>query len=231
MFQGFSEKSVAFLAALKANNNRAWFEDHRADFQSCCVDPAMDLIEALAPVAQSLDPVHNAVPKLNKSLRRIHRDTRFSKDKTPYHTHIHIVFWAGDHPNRSPGIHFVLSHDHFGFGAGHWAFAGEGLERYRAAVLKKQHRAALETALQSAARVGCFPGEPELKKVPRGFDAAGSTADFLRRKGIVARSAETAGFDQRLFGPAALDYLTEIMGALAPLDRWIDCVVENGREN
>ena len=96
MFQGFSEKSVAFLAALKANNNRAWFESHRSDFQSLCVDPALDLIEALAPVAQSLDPVHNAVPKLNKSLRRIHRDTPIFKGQdTLSHPYSYRVLGRG----------------------------------------------------------------------------------------------------------------------------------------
>ncbi len=225
MFQGFSKKSVTYLKALKANNNKEWFEANRADYDTYFVKPALDLIETMAPVAEALEPPHHAVPKVNKSLRRVHRDTRFSKDKTPYNTGIHMVFWTGDHPNRSAGTHFVLAHDHFGFGAGHWAFEGEGLERYRQAVQSEAERAELDAALVSAATVGCEPGEPALKKVPRGFDADGPAADLLRRKGIVAMTRDGSGYDERIFGPEATDYLAGILKALAPLNGWIRRVV------
>ncbi|MCP4319973.1 MAG: DUF2461 domain-containing protein [Hyphomicrobiales bacterium] len=226
MFEGFPRQSVDFLKDLKANNNREWFEGHRTDYDALFVEPAMQLIEALAPIAASLDPPHQAIPKVNKSLRRIHRDTRFSKDKTPYHTHMHIVLWTGDHPNRSAGIHLVLSDSHFGFGSGHWAFAGDGLERYRSAVQDTAVRAELDAAIAAAKKVGCTPGEPELQRIPRGYDSNSPAGDYLRRKGIVSRTQDAAGFDDRLFGKDATGYLTEILAALCPLDRWINKHVE-----
>lgn len=228
MYEGFPRKSVDFLKKLKANNKKEWFEAHRSDYEHLFVEPAMQLIEALAPVAEKLDPPHQAVPKVNKSLRRIHRDTRFSKDKTPYHTHMHIVFWSGDHPNRSAGIHLVLSDSHFGFGSGHWAFSGDGMERYRAAVQDDTKRKELDAALSKARSVGCVLHEPELKRVPSGFDADGPAADYLRRKGIVARTRDGQGFDERLFSNEAGPYLTGILKALAPLDHWINRHVETG---
>ncbi len=227
MFQGFPKQTVEYLKALNNNNNREWFEAHRSDYETYYLEPALQLIEALAPAALTLEPPHQAVPKLNKSLRRINRDTRFSKDKTPYHARIHIVLWTGDHPNRSAGIHFVMAHDHFGFGGGHWAFAGDGLDRYRAAVQQPATRKKLEQALNSAAELGCLPGEPELRKVPRGIEAEGMVADLLRRKGLVARTPDGNGFDERLFGPSATDYLVGIMRSLAPLNQWVATNVES----
>ncbi|MDA4844358.1 DUF2461 domain-containing protein [Hoeflea poritis] len=226
MFQGLPRQTVDYLKALKANNNREWFEAHRKDYDDYFVEPALQLIEALSPIAATLDPPHFAVPKLNKSLRRVHRDTRFSKDKTPYHTHIHIVLWTGDHPNRSAGIHLVFSANHFGYGSGHWTFSGDGLERYRTAVQEDSARSELDAALAAAAKVGCTPGEPELRRVPRGFDSDSPAADYLRRKGIVARTHDDPAYDARLFGPDAVDYLTEILKALSPLDRWVNTHVE-----
>ncbi len=225
MFQGFPKESVAYLKNLRANNNKEWFEANRADYETFFVQPALDLITTMAPVAEGLNPPHHAVAKVNKSLRRVHRDTRFSKDKTPYNTMIHMVFWTGDHPNRSAGTHLVLGHDHFGYGAGHWAFEGEGLERYRAAVEDDADRNELEAALSSADAVGCVLGEPALKKVPRGFDADSPAADLLRRKGVVAMTRNGVGFDDRIFGSEATSYLTGILEALAPLNRWIQRVV------
>ena len=222
MFQGFPGETVTFLSDLKKNNTREWFEAHRAEYEACVIEPALALIEALAPVAERLSPPHKAVPKINQSLRRIHRDTRFSKDKTPYNPMIHMVFWTGDHPNRSAGIHLVLAHDHFGYGSGHWAFDGKGLENYRQAVLDDDARGELEAALESAARVGCRLGEAELKRLPKGYDAEGRAADLLRRKGVVARTGEGNGFDDRIFGPQAVEVMTDIFGSLAPVDAWID---------
>lgn len=228
MYEGVPHRSVDFLKELRAHNNREWFEAHRDDYETFFVEPAMQLVEVLAPVAERLDPPHQAIPKINKSLRRIHRDTRFSKDKTPYHTHMHIVLWSGDHPNRSAGIHLVLSDGHFGYGSGQWAFDGDGLSRYRAAVQDNALRGELDAALTRAGAVGCTPGEPELKRVPRGFDAEQPAADHLRRKGIVARTQDGTGFDERLFGSDATEYLTQILHALAPLDRWICRHVDPG---
>jgi uncharacterized protein (TIGR02453 family) len=222
MFNGFPRESVAFLQDLHRNNNREWFESNRSRYETFFVKPALDLIEALVPVAQSLEPPHQAVPKANQSLRRVHRDTRFSKDKTPYNPMMHLVFWTGDHPNRSAGIHLVLAHDHFGYGAGHWAFKGAGLERYRLAVQDEGAKRDLDAALKTAESVGCGLTEPELKRVPAGFAADDPNSELLRRKGLVARTRDDPGFDDRLFGEEALVLITSIFEVLAPLDAWID---------
>ncbi|MEO4040904.1 DUF2461 domain-containing protein [Hoeflea sp. CAU 1731] len=222
MFEGFSRKTVTFLSDLDKNNNKEWFEAHRQDYETLIVEPALNLIETMAPVAERLTPQHKATPKINQSLRRIHRDTRFSKDKTPYNPRIHMVFWTGDHPNRSAGIHLVLAHDHFGYGSGHWSFDAKGLENYRRSVLEAAARAELISALESASGIGCLLGEEELKRLPKGYDAGGLAAQLLRRKGLVARTGENIGFDERIFGPKAVDFVTEILEALAPLDAWID---------
>lgn len=226
-FSGFPKDTVTFLKSLKANNTREWFEAHRSDYETCYVEPALGLIEALVPVAARLDPPLQAVAKINGSLRRIHRDTRFSKDKTPYNTHMHLIFWAGDHPNRSSGIHLVMGAGGFGYGAGHWAFEPEALTRYRAAVLDERKRSALEDALATAGSVGCKLDKPHLKKVPRGFDAEAEGAGYLRYKGIVARTMDgDRGFESRLFNEDCTGYCRELMEAMAPLVRWVRREVE-----
>ncbi len=228
-FEGFPKETARFLTDLKANNSREWFEAHRDDYDAFYVQPALGLVEALAPVAAKIDPPHQAVPKLNGSLRRIHRDTRFSKDKTPYNTHLHLIFWAGDHPNRSSGIHLVMGHDGFGYGAGHWAFEPDALERFRRAVLDNNKRKALEKALAGAEAIGCSLGEPALKNVPRGFDKDAPGSDYLKHKGIVARTPDDRHeFDPRLFTPQSVDYCAGLMKSLAPLVKWIRDEVETG---
>ncbi len=225
-FEGFPRETIAFLADLRDNNEKAWFEQHRDEYQRCFVDPALALVEALAPVAASLTPPHKAEARMNGSLRRIHRDVRFSKDKTPYNPRLHLIFWTGGHPNRSAGIHLVLEPDGLGYGSGHWAFEPDALARYRAAVGDPAKRMALEAALETAASIGCTLGEPALKTVPKGFDKDAPGADLLRYKGLVARTYGNEKLDPRLFTPECAAYCAGIMTALAPLDAWIRTNVE-----
>ena len=229
-FDGFSKRTVAFLKDLKNNNNKEWFDANRGDYKAHIVEPALAFINAMSPVAEQLDPPHKSAAKLNGSFRRLNRDVRFSKDKTPYNPCVHMIFWTGDHPNRSSGIHLVLAHDGFGYGAGHWAFEGDALERYRAAVLDAAKRGALEAALAKAAKIGCELGEPTLKTVPRGYDREAPSADWLRRKEIVARTmSDSSGHDPRLFTAECGDYCAGLMRAMAPLDKWVSEEVGAGR--
>ena len=80
-FAGMPRETVTFLQGLQANNSRAWFEAHRAEYEAFWPKPGLDLAAELSGPAAKLGLM--AVPKLNGSLRRILRDSRFSADKRP----------------------------------------------------------------------------------------------------------------------------------------------------
>jgi len=215
---------VSFLEELAANNNKEWFEAHRARYRSAYVEPALDLIAALAGPLAGLDPPLAAEPKVNGSLRRINRDVRFSKDKRPYAPMLHLMFWAGDRPNHGPGIHLVVHPDHFGFGGGHWAFEADELERYRQAVTTRDGANGLAAAIAKAATVGCVPDAPHLARVPRGYEAEEPVATMLRRKGMVVRGPDLP-IPEELFGPKAVDFCLSRIKPLMPLIAWLDRTV------
>src|SRR5882724_6993087 len=85
----FPEAGLKFLKSLKRNNNRDWFLKHRTDYEESVRLPMVRLIEALASKFQQFAPEVLVSPK---SLFRIYRDTRFSKDKSPYKTHVAASF-------------------------------------------------------------------------------------------------------------------------------------------
>jgi uncharacterized protein (TIGR02453 family) len=210
-----------FLSDLAGHNEKGWFDAHRALYQEAYVQPALALIGALVAPLAKLDPPLEASPKVNGSLRRINRDVRFSPDKRPYSTMLHIVFWSGAHPKRAPGVRFAVAHDHFGFGAGHWAFGPDQLEAYRRAVASKAGIAALTAAVAKAKAAGCGLDEPQLARVPKGYDAGEPAATFLRRKGLVARS-EDLPVPKELFAPGADAYLLARITPLLPLVKWLN---------
>src|SRR3970282_1259516 len=100
-FSGFSKDTARFLAGLSRNNDKAWFDAHRTDYEAHFVEAAKRFVEALAPRLKRIDSSLQAIPKVNGSILRIHRDIRFSKDKTPYKDHLDLWFWSGS--NRGWG--------------------------------------------------------------------------------------------------------------------------------
>jgi len=176
-----------FLFSLKNNNSRDWFEANKPRYQSHVVQPLMELIGTVDGPVSQLSPALRAEPKINGSLRRIYRDTRFSKDKTPYHSHVHLIFWAGGHPNKSPGVHIVFNADSYGFGAGHWALDNDQIDRMRAQILL-DGGSAVSKAVRATQKHGVDLDPPALARVPRGFDKDAEGADWLRYKGLVVKS-------------------------------------------
>ena len=103
LFMGFPQDALDFLAELKPNNNKAWFEVNKPRYRSSIVEPAIafvtDLGERLKTIAHAI--VYDTRTNGSGSLMRVYRDTRFSKDKTPYKTNIGMAFWEG--PNAKMG--------------------------------------------------------------------------------------------------------------------------------
>lgn len=205
-----------FLAALKANNNREWFEANKQHYQNVVVKPMIELVGTLDGAVSQLTPALRADPKVNGSIRRIYRDTRFSKDKTPYHTHVHLIFWAGGHPNKSPGVHVIFNADSYAFGAGHWALVHDQLDRMRQQILLDGGEA-IANAVKSVTKHGVELDPPALARVPRGFDKEAEGAEWLRYKGLVVKS-ENALYPKSLENlNDATKFIVDICQKMSPL--------------
>jgi uncharacterized protein (TIGR02453 family) len=216
----FTDATFQFLKDLAANNSRDWFEANRDRYELHWKGAALSFIEAVAPHMAALDPPLKAQPKLNGSLRRINRDVRFSKDKSPYNPSLHLIFWAGDHPNRSPGMHIVLTPTGVGYGTGLYGLGPEQLARYRDMVVDPVEQKALFSALDAAQAVGCTLGDPDLARLPKEYEAEGRAGVLLRHKSIVARTHGTEADPEVITGDGAVDWSMAQTRALLPLIRW-----------
>lgn len=181
-FHGYSPDTFHFLTALALNNNRPWFEEHRQDYERHILEPSLALIADLEPVIKGISPHYTAVPKkMGGSLMRLYRDTRFSRDKTPYKTNVGIQFRherAGD--VHAPAFYLHLATDECFTGAGSWRPESEPLLAYRTWLANhpEDYHAAL-----ARAEAGGLPRWGEfLVRVPRGFPADHPQAEALRLK-------------------------------------------------
>ena len=108
-FTGFSKDTIKFFDGLRKNNNKDWFEQHRDMYENSVLEPSKAFVVAMGARLRAIAPRIIAVPKVNKSLFRINRDTRFSLNKSPYKTNLGIYFWEGVRPRMEcSGFYFHL---------------------------------------------------------------------------------------------------------------------------
>ena len=147
-FNGFSEEFFSFFENLKSNNTKQWFENHRDDYEEFVLQPAREFVGEMGEKLRKIAPEVNAIPKINKSLFKINRDVRFSKDKSPYKTYMGIWLWDGDRKRMEcSGFYLHVENNQMLIGVGFKMFPKPLLDLYRQAVVDKSLGAALRKAV------------------------------------------------------------------------------------
>lgn len=118
----FSAKSLDFLFENRLNDRKEWFEAHKEDFRTLILQPLQQLVIDLTPAALEIDPRFVIEPRTDRTISRIRRDTRFSKDKSLYRDYMWIHFDRGKSgiPDQ-PCIWFDMGGRGFGYGCGIYA--------------------------------------------------------------------------------------------------------------
>lgn len=219
-FDGFTRELCAFLAELEHNNNKAWFDENRKRYERVMLQPAKDFVAAMQPALASIAPDLHAEPKVGGSIMRVARDTRFSKDKTPYKPHLDMMFWEGAGRNKEAPCFFMrIGPRDLSVGAGLHGFTPEQLEGYRAAVADEAQGTALRDAIRAVTVRGFALNEPHYKRVPRGYPADHQQATLLRHSALYA--ARTDPLPDALFGSGAPAYCGQLFAALRPIQAWL----------
>ncbi|MCP4807723.1 MAG: DUF2461 domain-containing protein [Proteobacteria bacterium] len=166
-FAGFPTKTITFLSELGANNDRDWFKAHRAEYEAHWVAPAKAMVAAMVPEFAEFAPAVHCDPRINGSIFRLNRDTRISKDKTPYKTQVDLWFWEGEDRGReNAGFFFRLTSAGVLLGAGMHGLQKVPLQRYRDAV--NTDGARLQGILDTIEGHGFHVEGESTKRVPRG---------------------------------------------------------------
>jgi uncharacterized protein (TIGR02453 family) len=220
-FQGFSRETVAFFRGLKKNNSRDWFEAHRKVYQDYVLEPAKAFVLALGPKLKEISPSIVAAPKINKSIFRLNRDTRFSLDKSPFKPNLGLYFWEGPRSRlESPGFYVHLEPPIFLLGAGYYVFPDWLRERFRRAVVHPKQGIELAAILKKISATSDFEiGGKHYKRLPSGYDHSHPNAPLLLHDGLHA-GWETA-VPEEFFSPELPDYCFEKFRPLASLHRWL----------
>lgn len=176
-----------FLRELEQNNNRDWFQANKKRYERDVAGPLLELIAACAAPLDEISPHIRAIPrKVGGSLFRIYRDTRFSKDKSPYKTN------AGVHLRHervkdvhAPGFYLHLEPGSVFAAAGIWHPDGATLRAIREAIVAQPERWTMIIGEPEFAAAATLEGDA-LKRPPRGFDPDHLLIEDLKRKDFIA---------------------------------------------
>ncbi len=186
-FKGFDPKTLKFLKELERNNNREWFAEHKPRYEALVLEPALDFIATMGPRLYKISDHFEAIPKRQGgSLMRVYRDTRFSKDKTPYKTNIGIQFRHELGKDvHAPGFYMHIEPDNCFIGVGLWHPESKALAGIRTRIDMKPD--AWKKAVGARTFKANFELQGEsLKRPPRGYDAEHPLITDLKRKDFIA---------------------------------------------
>jgi len=186
-FKGWPDAALEFYVGLEADNSRVYWQANRATYDECVKEPFLELSSL---IEREFGPLH---------VFRPNRDTRFSKDKTPYKTHVGIYFrHRRAAETDAPGLYLHLEPREVFLGAGLWHPGTPALKRIRDALNARPEawRAAV-AAIEPEWRLG--EGEP-LKRPPAGYRADHPLIDDIKRRSftiyspLTQRDATSSGF-------------------------------------
>lgn len=131
-----TEDTLNFLTENRQQNSKDWFQENRQTYVSTVLEPLIELVEALTPAMLEIDPHFETSPKVGKTISRIHRDTRFSRDKSFYRD----VMWCGFQRPKTgkeghPGFFLEFSPYRFRYGCGFYQASTEKMRSVREKIL------------------------------------------------------------------------------------------------
>lgn len=217
----FLKEVHGFLVKLSQNNSKEWFEEHRDEFEEKVKKPAEEFVVLMGAKLQDIVPDIKAIPKTDKSIFRLHRDTRFSKDKSPYKTNLGILFWEGTRKKMEcPGFYFHIEPGSFMLGSGTYMFSKELLKIYRDAVADPVLGKELDTAVKKVLKKGDYTvGGKNYKKVPRGYDPESPYAEYLLHDGFYV--GYHSDNPKALFDVDIIKFSYNMYKQMLPIHEWL----------
>jgi uncharacterized protein (TIGR02453 family) len=218
-FEGFPREGIRFLERLKRNNNRPWFQKHKNEYEEHVRFPMKCLIASLAQRMADTAPEIDFNPK--KSIFRIYRDVRFSKNKAPYKTNIAASFQLRGQraPTEAPGLYVGIEPGEIYIGGGLYMPTGEQLKAIRASMVGRPDEfLAIVEDKRFKRELGNIQGE-RLQNAPLGYQKNHPMIEHLRLKQFYV-GVETG--HAPCFKPSFLNLVARVFEETMPLVRWLN---------
>ena len=215
-FPGLTPDAFAFLRQLKRNNDREWFRPRKEVYDEELLEPMRMLVSDLSRRLPEAGLPLSGDPR--RSVFRIYRDTRFSKNKAPYKTHVAAVLSRGGDKHAPGALYLHVEPGATRIAGGFWRADKDFLRHWRARLATQPDTFLGLVEDAEAAGLAMTTAGSTLTRMPRGFDdqRESAAADYFRWKGGFAASRDGIP-DEDVQSPAFADTVAETARALAPL--------------
>ena len=189
----FSANTLDFLFENRLQDSRPWFEEHKEDYRKLVLEPLRVLVQELAPAMLKIDDKFVTEAKVDRTISRIWRDTRYSKDKSLYRENMWIIFKRGKmHGTEVPGFYFDISGQGFAYGCGFYNASAAYMEKFRELALSSDRTFIKAKKAYDSQKIYQMDGE--LYKRSRFPDQPEQMRQWLDRRGI-SFNAKSKDFD------------------------------------
>ena len=214
----FSKETLNFLVENRLNDSRSWFHEHNKEYRSLVLQPLQELVLSLTPAMLEIDGEFITEPRVDKTISRIWRDTRYTHDPSLYRENMWIIFKRGRmHTTEFPGIYFEITQDGFGYGCGFYHASTSYMNTLRKSILEGSP--VFLTAQKAFSAQDIYQIEGDLFKRPRYREYPDSLREWLERRNI-SLNAESHDFEL-LFSPGLSEKLIANLKLLAPMYRFL----------
>jgi uncharacterized protein (TIGR02453 family) len=213
----FSCLTSDFLLNISENNNREWFSNNKINYQNNIETPSKFFAEDMSLALEKITK-----ERMSAKIFRFYRDVRFSKDKTPYNTHIRLAFYPSSKEysklcDAPTAFYFSLKANKLMLGSGNMKFNPNQLQNYRHRIKNQQTRNDLDLLISKYNAKGYEINEPQLKRSPQYFNENEQLSSLTKFKGLAA--FKSISINQESIGDmfyVTKDLCTEIL----PLYKW-----------
>ena len=216
----FTKDTIKYFSRLKRNNNRRWYDAHREELEQNVMEPARIFIMHMGDCLRQIAPDIQAIPQIDKSIFRLHRDVRFSKNKAPYKTNLGIFLWEGPAKKMEcSGFYLGIEPKLFFVGLGMYMFTPDQIKKFRETVYDTANAEELNKIIKNLKKKGYKINNTHFKKVPRGFEKEYKYADLLKYNGLYAfYESDTL---EELFETDQIKFLYKKFKDMLPLHKWL----------
>ncbi|GKX53610.1 hypothetical protein SOASR029_39190 [Budvicia aquatica] len=211
-FSGFNQQALTFLQDVRIQNSKDWFDEHRSIYDDQILTPFRLLVDDLSQSMLMIDPEFETRPAIGKTLSRIHRDTRFSHDKSRYRSHMWLTFKRHSKDWKDAPVYFFeIAPDFYRYGLGYYSASKSTMDLFRQ-LINRDEKAFLKVA---SCCKSPFELVGESYKRPLVKEQAAKLADWYNRKSFAVM--HTSRDMEMVFDNGLITHLEKGFKQLAPL--------------
>ena len=210
----FSPSTLDFLVENRLRDSRDWYKEHKDQYNLLVLEPLMDFVNSLTPVMLDIDPQFITEPRVDRTISRIYRDTRFSKDKSLYRDNMWVVFMREKKLYGGlPAFYFDLNPNGFSYGMGYYQASTATMEALRRLIIKNDP--SFKKAERALRNQDLFVLEGDAYKRSKYPDAPAPLREWLDKKSVSFNCHSTDS--DLLFSDGLTEVLAEGYRLLAPV--------------